>query len=484
MKPALSVLATALVAVLLLFPLSTAIAESELPELGDSTLAVVSPEQEYRLGRTWIRKLRGSTPTLNDPVLQDYLERQSYRLAFNSPLQHPDLTLLIINSKQINAFAVPGGVIGVNAGLLLHAETESEFSSVLAHELGHLSQRHFARRLDDNQRNQWLYLGTLLASIAVAASGEGQGAYALGASAQAALIQNQLSYSRQHEQEADRIGMQTLVSAGLDPHAMPTFFQRMERQSRQVGAVPEFVLTHPLTQSRIADTFNRANQFPKKLGVDSLDYQLARTRMLVQFMEDTGSTSAHYRQQLKNESTLNDRVRINRLGLTLSLLRERQFAQAREALAPLLADDPQRVDYIVAAVEIELADHRYQDAVALIDAARQLSPDNYPLLIQGARAYILNNEAAAIIEPLEAATRERSDDVHVWRLLMDAYHSTKNSLGVHRAKAEVLFLNGNEEKSLEQLKLAADETKGNYPLTAKIQKRMREIEQSKNDMKL
>lgn len=481
MKPVLTALATGL---LLFCSLQAARAESELPELGDSTSAVVSPEQEYRLGRTWIRKLRGSTPTLNDPVLQDYLERQSYRLAFNSPLQHPDLTLIIINSKQINAFAVPGGVIGVNAGLLLHAETESEFSSVMAHELGHLSQRHFARMLDDSQRNQWMYLGALLATIAVAASGEGQGAYALGASAQAAMIQNRLSYSRLHEQEADRIGMQTLVNAGMDPHAMPTFFQRMERQSRQVGAIPEFVLTHPLTQSRIADTFNRANQFPKKLGQDSLDYQLARIRMLVQFMDDTGRASAHFRQQLKDESVLNDRARINRLGLALALLRERQFGQARESLAPLLADEPQRVDYIVAAAEIALAENKYGEAVAILDSARQLNPDSYPLLAYGARAHILNNDAATMIEPLEAATRERDDDVQLWRLLVDAYSSSRNRQGIHRAKAEVFFLNGNEEKALEQLKLAADEVKGNYPLTAKIQKRMREIEQSKNDMKL
>ncbi len=480
MKTTLISLASGL---LLCISVQGAYAESELPELGDTTSAVVSPEQEYRLGRAWIRKLRGSTSTINDPVLQDYLERQSYRLAFNSPLQNPDLTLVIINSKQINAFAVPGGVIGVNAGLLLHAETESEFSSVMAHELGHLSQRHFARMLEDNQRNQWVYLGTLLATIAVAASGESQGAFALGASAQAAMIQNQLSYSRINEQEADRIGMQTLVNAGMDPHAMPKFFQRMEKQSRQVGTVPEFVLTHPLTQSRIADTFNRANQFPKKLAEDSLDYQLVRIRMLVQFMESTGRASAHFRQQLKDESILNDRVRINRLGLALALLRERQYSQAREALAPLLADDPQRVDYIVAAVEIALAENHYDEAITLLDKARQINPDSYPLLMYGARVHILGNDAASMIEPLEAAARERSDDAQLWRLLMDAYTSTRDSLGIYRAKAEVYFLNGNEEKALDQLKLAADEVKNNYPLTAKIQKRMREIEQSKNDMK-
>lgn len=481
MKPVTASLATGLLLLGTLLPVQ---AESDLPELGDNTSSVVSPDQEYRLGRAWIRKLRGSTPTVNDPIVQDYLERHSYRLAFNSPLEHPDLTLIIVNNRQINAFAVPGGVIGVNAGLLLHAETEAEFSSVMAHELGHLSQRHFARMLADSQRSQWVYLGAMLASIAVAAAGEGQGAYALGASAQAAAIQNRLSYSRLNEQEADRIGMQTLANAGLDPHAMPRFFQRMERQSRQVGAIPEFVLTHPLTQSRIADTFNRANQYPRKLTEDSLDYQLARLRMLVQFMEDTGRASIHFRQQLKHEDTLNDAARINRLGLTLALLKEKQPAQAREALAPLLADDPQRVDYIIAAADIEMSERRYAEAIGMLDKALQLNPDSYPLLMYSAKAHILNENADAVIERLEAMARERNDDAQLWRLLVDAYVGTRNPLGVYRAKAEVFYLNGNEDKALDQLKLAATEARNNYPLTAKIQKRMREIEQSKQDLKL
>lgn len=482
MKPVFASLITCLL--LLCCQQAVAQAETELPELGDNSSAIVSPAQEYRLGRAWMRKLQGSTPTISDPILQNYLERQCYRLAFNSPLEHPDLTLIVINDKQINAFAVPGGVIGINAGLLLHAETESEFSSVLAHELGHLSQRHFARMLAENNRNQWIYLGALLASIAVAASGDGQGAYALGATTQAAAVQNHLSYSRLNEQEADRIGMQTLVNAGLDPHAMPRFFQRMEKQTRQVGAIPEFILTHPLTQSRIADTFNRANQYPNKLAEDGLDYQLARVRMLVQFMDDTGRGVAHFRQYLKGETTLTDRERVNRLGLALTLTRDRQFDQAREALAPLLADDPQRVDYVIAEAEILLSERKFAEAASLLEKALALNPDSYPLLMYYAKARIANGEAALVTERLDAAARERNDDAQLWRLLVDAYSASRNALGVYRARAEVFYLYGHEDKALEQLKLASDSVRNDYPMTAKLQKRMREIEQSKNDMKL
>lgn len=481
MKPLLTLVAVALLGGGLLLPAQAA--DSELPELGGGVTAV-TPEQEYRLGRAWVRKLRGSTQLVNDPLLQDYLERQSYRLAFHSPLEQPDLVLVLVNDRQINAFAVPGGVIGINAGLLLHAETEAEFSSVLAHELGHLSQRHFARMLADNQRSQWVYLGALLASIAVAASGDAQAAYALGATSQAAAIQNRLSYSRINEQEADRIGMQTLVNAGLDPQAMPRFFQRMERQYRQVGSMPEFVLTHPLTQSRIADSFNRARQYPQKLAADGLDYQLARVRLLVQFMNDTGRGVAHFEKQLEDSRRLDDKTRVNRLGLALALMRERQFAAARQALAPLLAAEPQRVDFVVAAAEIEMAERQYAAAIALLAPALQLNPDSYPLRAWLARARVANGDAEAVIPQLEAMVRERRDDALLWRQLIDAYNSTRNAIGIHRARAEVLFLHGNEDKALEQLKLAADLARENYPLTARLQKRMREIEASKNDLKL
>jgi predicted Zn-dependent protease len=456
---------------------------NELPALGDSVSSIVSPEKEYQLGRAWMRQLRGSTPSINDPLVQDYLEHLCYRLAFHSPLQNPDLSLILIRDKQINAFAVPGGVIGINAGLLLYAENESEAAAVLAHELGHLSQRHFARQLLANKQNQWIYLGTLLASIALAAKGDGQGAFAVGMGAQAALIDSQLSYSRQYEQEADRIGMQTLVDSGMDPHAMPNFFQRLERQSRQVGAVPEFMLTHPLTASRIADTSNRADQYPQKLAQDSLDYQLARVRMLTLDINDTGYGPAYFQQQLVNADANSNRAKMNRLGLALSLTHERQYAKASTALAPLLAEDAQRIDYLLARADIALAQRDYESAIKQLEMPFQLTPDSYPLLMYYAHAQISAGHPERVIERLEAAARERSDDPYIWQFLVDAYTGSKNPLGIYRSRAEVYFLYGNNDHALEQLQLAAKLVKDDYPLTAKIQKRMREIEKTKNDLK-
>lgn len=462
---------------------NNAASPATLPDLGDDVSSIVSPEQEYRLGRAWLRQLRGSTPAVADPLLQDYLEHLVYRLAFHSPLKNPDISLIIIPDRTINAFAVPGGVVGINIGLLLNAETEAETASVLAHEIGHLSQRHFARQLAAQKQNQWLYLGSMLATIALAAKGNAEGAYALGLGSQAAMIDRQLSYSRQYEQEADRIGMQTLVDSGMDPHAMPIFFQRLMRESRMLGNIPEFVLTHPLTESRISDTQNRANQYAQKLSQDSLSYQLIRVRILANMSGDAGRSILFFQQQLEGLKPDTDNAKINRLGLALALMRDRQYTKAKETLAPLLQQDPHRVDYVIAAADLELAQSHYNEAVTLLSPEINLNPGSYPLIMYYARAQMASGHPEMAIERLEATARDRADDPQIWRLLVDAYTANKDSLGVYRSKAEVFFLMGDDQRALEQLRLASLQTKDNYPLTSRIQKRIREIQQSSTDLK-
>ncbi|HET8667606.1 MAG TPA: M48 family metalloprotease [Terriglobales bacterium] len=455
----------------------------DLPDLGDGAGLSITPDQEYKLGRLFMRQLRGQAQSLSDPVVQDYLERLSYRLAFHSPLQHPDLSLVILRDTSINAFAVPGGVIGVNVGLLLHADTEAELASVLAHELGHLSQRHYIRRVAESKQSAWMNLAGFLATIAIASSGNSEGAFAAAMTTQAAAIDRSLAYSRQFEQEADRIGMQTLADAGMDPHAMPQFFTLMDKQSRIAGSIPEFVLTHPLTASRIADTYNRAAKYPEKLAMDSLDYQLVRMRFLVHFLPDNNGGVAQFQRQLAGLEPDSDRARINRFGLALAYLRDRQPDKAREALAPLLAGPNPRIDYVIAAAEIEMAQRKYAEAARLLKPALALNPGNYPLLMYYARAQISDGHPEEVIGNLEAMSREREDDPYVWRLLVDAYTGSKNPLGVYRARAESYFLNGDDQRAMEQLRNAADSVKDNYPLYAKIQKRMREMQQVKDEAK-
>ena len=236
--------------------------ELKLPNLGESSTSLFSPEQEYKLGRAWLRMFRSQVPTMEDPMVHDYLESLLYTLVTHSELQDRRIELVVVDNPVLNAFAVPGGVIGIHTGLMLYAQSEDELATVLAHEIAHLSQRHFSRGVEQQKKQQPLTLAGMLAGLVLIATTGGSAGLAALSASQAAAIESQMRFSRSSEQEADRIGMQTLVAADMDPHAAPAMFERMLAATRYSGGsrTPEFLRTHPLSESRIADTRNRARQ--------------------------------------------------------------------------------------------------------------------------------------------------------------------------------------------------------------------------------
>ncbi|EAZ98732.1 M48 family metalloprotease, partial [Marinobacter sp. ELB17] len=257
---------------------------STLPTIGGTGGGLIAGQQEADIGRQVLVSLRRSAPQITDPLVYDYLSAILYRLVPAAPLQNRDLTLALIDDPAINAFAVPGGIVGVNGGLFLFARTEQQFASVLAHELAHLSQRHFARRLEQQQTSTPLTIAGLIAGIVLTAVTQSDIGIAAIAGTQALAIQNMLEYSRANEQEADRVGLDILANAGLDPRGMPEMFEIMTRQNRLQGnRVPEYLSTHPLTQSRVADTQNRAEQYPLERIEDSPEYRLIRARLQVHY---------------------------------------------------------------------------------------------------------------------------------------------------------------------------------------------------------
>src|SRR5690554_6751443 len=329
-RPALLVLACVLTQPALAF---------NLPSLGDSSSSIISPEQEHQLGRAWLSILRGQVRQLEDPLLKDYIETSVYRLAESSQLNDRRLEFIVLASPQLNAFAAPGGIIGVNGGLLLHAQTEAEYASVMAHELAHLSQRHFARGLEAQKCMQVPFMAAMLAGVVAAAAGGGDIGMAAIASTQAAAIQEKRRFSRQNEQEADRIGLLNLYKAGFDPNAMPSMFERLMRQYRYDRMPPEFLLTHPVSESRIADTRNRAEQYDDGQGVvDSLYYQLIRARLQLTFEDTSGLALKRFRNRLADDPQLESA----RYGLVLALIRANQLEEARSQLEPLLKKSPKR----------------------------------------------------------------------------------------------------------------------------------------------
>ncbi len=446
-------------------------AEFNLPSLGDTSSSIMSREQEYQLGRTWLSMLRGSVRTLEDPLLKDYVEREVYALAESSQLDDRRLAFVMINSPELNAFAAPGGVVGVNGGLFLHAHTEAEFASVMAHELAHLSQRHFARGLQHQQQNRIPLMAALLASVVLAASGSDAGFAAL-ASTQAAAIQEQRRFSRQNEQEADRIGILNLKEAGYDPNAMPNMFERLAKLSRFSQTPPEFLLTHPVSQSRIADSRNRAGQLNNAGRRDSVYYQMMRARVQLLY-EDSPGIAARRFQALLDEH--DGKHAAARYGLTLALIRSGQPGQAAKALEPLVIEFPDNIAVQLARAELDSSQNRLDEALVRIDRLLKGQPENYPLLDAKADLLLRKRDYVHAEQVTDQLTRLRSDDPDVWYLASEIRGLAKNILALHQARAEYFMLVGDLDQADEQLDLALKRAEDSFVISSRINARKEEI---------
>ena len=444
---------------------------TDLPSLGDASSSIVSPDQEYQLGRAWLNLLRGQVKSLPDPLLMDFIETSVYRLAETSQLDDRRLAFVLLDSAQLNAFAAPGGVIGVNAGLLLHAQNEGEYASVLAHELAHLSQRHFARGLEEQKRMQVPLMAALLAGVVAAAAGAGDAGIAAIASTQAAAIQAQRSFSRQNEQEADRIGLLNLQRAGYDPRNMPSMFERLMRQYRYTRVPPEFLLTHPVNESRVADTRNRAEQFAGNGRSDSLLYQLMRARVQLHYENTPGLAAKRFRTQLDE----NPRLDAARYGLALAQRRSGQLDEARQTLQPLLQQAPNDIVYNLARIELDIAGDRLTDAEQRLQRLLGLYPSSYPLRQQQAELLLKQGRAKEAEKAFDALLAERPNDSELWYLQAETRGLAGNIIGLHQARAEYFARVGDYDQALEQLDFARRRASGNFQLAARIDARHSEL---------
>ena len=457
-------------ACLLASPLLSA---NPLPALGDASSAIVSPEQEHLLGRAWLSLLRGQVSQLSDPLLKEYVESSTYRLAETSQLEDRRLEFVLLDSPQINAFAAPGGIIGVNGGLFLYAETEAEYASVMTHELAHLSQRHFARGLEARQRMQVPLMAAMLAGVVAAAAGAGDAGIAAIMSAQAAAIQEQRRFSRQNEQEADRIGLINLERAGYDPRAMPSMFERLMRQYRYDRKPPEFLLTHPLSESRIADTRNRAEQLPASGVRDSLRYQLMRARVQIHYENTPGMAAKRFRALLA-EQPQHDPARY---GLALAQLKGGQLDEAARTLQPLLERMPEEIAFNLARIEIDIAANRLAAARERLDRQLALFPEALPLRLADAELLLRESNPAGAERAYDELARRRPKDPDIWYELAEVRGLAGNTVGLHQARAEYFALVGDYDPAIEQLDLAKRRTQGNFQLAARIDARQRELSQ-------
>ena len=472
----------ALLATMLFVASATGSDELKLPNLGESSTSLFSPEQEYQLGRAWLRMFRSRAPTLDDPLLQDYLEDLVYRLVTHSELQDRRVEVVIVDNPVINAFAVPGGVIGIHTGLLLYAQSEDELATVIAHEIAHLSQRHFSRGVEHQKKQQPLTLAGLLASAVLIATTGGAAGMAAMTATQAAAMDSRLRFSRGNEQEADRIGMQTMADAGMDPHAAPVMFERMLHNSRysRGSHIPEFMRTHPLSESRVADTRNRARQYPEVEREPSLSFHLMRARIQVHHADTPQRQVAVFRDSLDGDPLSEE---ADRYGLVLALTEAGQPAEAQAELDGLIKANPERIEFVMAQAQLDMSIGEAQSAIRALDRELTLYPENHALTMQYARALVLNGQAHIAEEVLVEQSRIKPGDPGLWYLLAEVQGLSGNILELHQSRAEYFILNGIFDEAERQLNYAMRLAKDDYHTSARISQRLQDISELRQRMK-
>ncbi|MBV1930241.1 MAG: M48 family metalloprotease [Porticoccaceae bacterium] len=416
---------------------------------------------------------RSRVPTLDDPLLKTYLEQLTFKLATYSELNDRRLELIVINNPTMNAFAVPGGVVGTHTGLFQFAQSEDQLASVLAHELGHLSQRHFARGVANRRANSLTSMAGLLAGLILAATVGGDAGMAAMTASQAAAMDKNLRFSRQNEQEADRIGIATLYRGGMDPAAVAAMFDRMLAATRYTGHhPPEFLLTHPLTEKRISDARGRLGKYPKKFYKDNVEYHLMRARALMAIDNNPQHSLKRFQSELDGHSKSSAGARY---GLSLALSALGRQEEARTALQALLTEDPERLTYQLTAIAIDRADDNYSAAHQRIASLLPNYSNNYPLQVELSETLLAENRYGESELILEKLSRQRPTDPDIWYQLAETSGLAGDIPGVHVARAEYFILTGIYDKARQQLGYAQKLVARDFKRSAIIRQRLKDL---------
>jgi predicted Zn-dependent protease len=445
-----------------------------LPELGDAAGAALAPQVERRLGESIAREIRYRDPAyVDDPEVTDYLESLGQRLLAVVPGARQDFEFFAIRDPAINAFALPGGFVGVNTGLLAAAENESELASVLAHEIAHVTQRHIARLMGAQQQLQLPGMIALAAAILLGGSRPDLAAGAV-AAVQGGAVQQQLSYTRDFEREADRVGFRTLQDAGFDVRAMPAFFEKLQRYTRisDDASVPSYLRSHPMTTERIADAQNRAAEAPYRQHLDSLDFHLVRAKLRAESGEARDAV-ASFAAAVRERRYANEAAA--RYGLAVAWLRARQPRAAAADLAALRATGAASPMIETLAARVQQAAGDAAGPLATLRQALARFPGRLPLVYayaEGLRQAGRSEEAlAALAEPL----RQHPRDAQLRALQARTYASLGKRLLQHQAQAELYVLRGSVPAAIEQLQLAQAAGDGNFYELSAVEARLKEL---------
>jgi predicted Zn-dependent protease len=459
----------------------------ELPTLGEVAADDLSPANERKLGEAIMRQVVRDPSYLADPDSNEYINALGYQLVSASGARHIDFNFFVMRDPMLNAFALPGGFIGVHSGLILTAQSESELASVIGHEIGHVEQRHIARMLARQKESTALAIGALLLALLAArssssSSGDLTQAAILGG--QAAALQQQLNFSREAEREADRVGFQILVDAGFDARAMATFFGRMQQGSRLYeGAAPAYLRTHPLTVERISDIQTRVRETRVRQRADSLDFSLVRARLRVlqdPSVQGLRDSQEHFATQIRNKTAAVEAAAQYGYALASLRLGQNELAvQAAQSARRLVRAPSATLDKLVSETRYAAAKTPEEREAAIV-LAREAT-QRFPLSRLTAMHYVdllqrsdKHEEAVAFLRDQIALPRS---DTSFYAGLAKSYAALDRKTLHHQAVAEAYLLLGATPAAVEQLQLARKAADADFYVLSEVDARLRQAQQ-------
>lgn len=474
-------LAYLLSAALLLEPVSESLAQGyNLPSLGAAGGASLSILEERQLGEHIMQEVRSDPTYLSDPETTEYLNRLGYKLVSAGPSSSYNYEFFPIRDPSINAFALPGGFIAVHTGLVKAASSESELASVIGHEVGHVQQRHVARMIENQKGSLAMTLGSLLVAILAARAGSGDGAAAAVVGAQAAMAQNYLSFSRDAEREADRVGYQSLVKAGFDPRGMEEFFKRLDFSNRAyegAHAAPAYLRTHPMTVERISDAQNRSRLAKKSNYKDSLDFYLIRARLRVlesSRYQGWADAVSYFKEELK---TAHGYAAIGaHYGLAVAALKMKNPTEALKQVEICKQMAGSR-SVIINKLYSELVFNSgsREKGLQLAKQAFDQSPLSRLLLLNYADLLLRSKKYEQVVSLLRKQHALSKLTVPYQSILGQAYEALGKKSLSHQAIGEMYALQGYKEGAIQQFMMAQKANDGDFYTMSEIDARLRQL---------
>ena len=455
--------------VLSLAPLALA---DELPDLGDVSATVLSPLQEKKIADQIMLDVMSSDEVVSDPEVTDYIQNLGMRLASNGPDKTQWFNFFVVKDNSINAFAMPGGVIGVHTGLIVAASNESELAGVLGHEIGHVVQHHMARMLAQQKNDSLINIAGMALAVLSARANPQLASGAMMASS-AGSVQKQLDYTRDHEREADRVGISILESAGFDTSAMASFFETMQKGTRFVdGSAPSFLRTHPITSERIADVSARIANSHYRAVPYSPEFDYVRAKIMAN-LGSANQAIALFRGNLQDKRYSSETAQ--HYGLAIALLRNNDPVGASKELSWLRTNAPNHAFFANLAANIQVAEDNPVGAAKAYQAGLALYPGSRALINGYAEHFLRIHQPQKALKLLDEKQSMYPNEPIFYELKSKAYADLGKRLLSHQAQAEAYVRRYNPQKAYEQMDLAVRAGDGDFYQQSIVEARLKEL---------